>query len=72
MQRGKNNLRDRVRAFTLVEMLVTLTIGSLLVVSVVSTTRALARTSTPPDDDHLIMVMVTPGIPALRGSTTWI
>ena len=45
MQRGwKNNLSDRVRAFTLVEMLVTLTIGSLLVVSVVSATRALART----------------------------
>jgi len=37
-------LRGRVRAFTLVEMLVALMIGSLLVVSVVSATRALART----------------------------
>jgi prepilin-type N-terminal cleavage/methylation domain-containing protein len=45
MQRGwKNNLSIRVRGFTLVEMLVALMIGSLLVVSVVSATRALART----------------------------
>lgn len=41
---AKHNLKAPYRAFTLVELLVTLTIGSLLVVSVVTTTRAMTRT----------------------------